>query len=289
MAQHSIVVIGLPGSGKTTFLAALWHLIFSRETPAPMRLKFGSLKQGNQKHLNAIAARWRNAQMQERTQVAGNQLVSINLLTTDGGEVNITFPDMAGEAYSQMWEDRECDKTVADTLMEGRVLLFVHADAINQPLWIHEVGEMAEMLGEPLNSDEEPVPWHPKLAPTQVQLVGLLNLLSEPPLHVGPRRIVVMLSAWDKAKGEGLTPRDFLRAKLPLLSQYLDTNTQNWECHVYGVSAQGGDYDDVKPDSPKTAAAAELRAINLPSDRIELVDDGATTNDLTQPIAWLLT
>ena len=45
MTQQSIVVLGLPGSGKTTFLAALWHLVFSRETET--KLRFDSLKSGN--------------------------------------------------------------------------------------------------------------------------------------------------------------------------------------------------------------------------------------------------
>ena len=48
---------------------------------------------------------------------------------------------------------------------------------------------------------------HPRIAPTQVQLVDLLQLASDrPPLDVGPRRLAVMLSAWDKVRDEGLTP-----------------------------------------------------------------------------------
>jgi type IV secretory pathway ATPase VirB11/archaellum biosynthesis ATPase len=31
MNERSVVIIGLPESGKTTFLAALWHLITERD------------------------------------------------------------------------------------------------------------------------------------------------------------------------------------------------------------------------------------------------------------------
>lgn len=286
MKQQSIVVIGLPGSGKTTFLAALWHLIFSRDTET--QLRFGSIKNGNQKHLNSIADRWRNAQRQERTQLAGNQLVCLDLRTTQGDAVTVTFPDAAGESYRQMWEERECEKPVADTLMEGCVLLFIHADNIKQPLWVADVAEMSRSLGLSAVPDDEPVPWHPRLAPTQVQLVGLLGLLSEAPLDIGPRRLAVMLSAWDKAKGERLSPKEFVHEKLPLLFQYLETNSHQWDWKIYGVSAQGGDYDDAQSGAPLKPSAEELRSIDQPSTRIELTDGASSAHDLTIPIAWLM-
>lgn len=286
MTQRSIVVLGLPGSGKTTFLAALWHLVFSRETET--KLRFGSLKSGNRKHLNAIAARWRNAQLQERTLLSGNQFVSINLAADDSQAVTVTFPDIAGESYRQMWEERECEKVVADTLTQRSVLLFVHADDIKRPLWIVDVAAMARALDLPADEAAQPVPWKPSLAPTQVQLVGLLSLLGEAPLDIGPRRLVVMLSAWDKAKGERLAPREFLRAKLPLLSQYLDTNPKLWQWTVYGVSAQGGEYDDTQPGAPLKQEAQDLRAADEPSRRIELTDGVSTSHDLTVPLAWLM-
>ncbi len=59
MAEGSVVIIGLPSSGKTTFLAALWHLITERDIET--RLRFGDLRAGNATHLNVIAARWRDA------------------------------------------------------------------------------------------------------------------------------------------------------------------------------------------------------------------------------------
>jgi len=31
MTKQSVVIIGLPESGKTTFLGALWHLVTARE------------------------------------------------------------------------------------------------------------------------------------------------------------------------------------------------------------------------------------------------------------------
>lgn len=285
MPQHSLVVIGLPGSGKTTFLAALWHLIAKREIPTLLRLD--SLVRGNQKHLNEIADRWRNAQMQERTSLGGNHFVSISVLDATNQPATITFPDVQGEAYQKMWEDRECDREVAETLMQGNVLLFIHAANIKAPHWVVDIATQTRALGLEVE-DGEPVPWSPHLAPTQVQAVGLLALLAEGPLDSGPRRLAVMLSAWDKASGEGLSPSDFLREKLPLLHQYLATNPQQWNVRVYGVSAQGGDYDEVKAGAQPTKSAEELRELDQPSARIDLTDGASRSHDLTIPLAWLL-
>jgi hypothetical protein len=57
----------------------------------------------------------------------------MNLLDGTGTQVRVTFPDVAGEAFRQIWEERDCDPTVAEILQAGEVLLFVHADTIRAP------------------------------------------------------------------------------------------------------------------------------------------------------------
>ncbi len=52
-----------------------------------------------------------------------------------------------------------------------------------------------------------------------------------------------MLSAWDKVEDEGHDPETFLTQELPLLDQYLRQGTDGWDFRIYGLSAQGGDYE----------------------------------------------
>jgi len=286
MSERSIVIIGLPESGKTTFLAALWHLVTARDMDTT--LKFASLGNGDRAHLNEVAARWRDAKEQDRTATGGNRLVSMNLKDAQEAQVHITFPDTAGEAYGRMWEERECDEEVAQTLKAASVMLFVHANRIQAPMWVVDDAALSLRMGIALPAGQE-VPWHPRLAPTQVQLVELLQLLTSPPLDVGPRRLAIMLSAWDKAAGEGLAPSAFLGAKLPLLAQYLRGNGANWDARIYGLSAQGGDYDAVDGKGVANQEAANLRNLDQPSKRIRLISANMDTSDLTEPLAWLMT
>lgn len=288
MSTNAIVVVGLPSSGKTTFLAALWHLIFSREIPTQLSLE--SIARGNHSHLNAITDRWLRAQEQERTLTDGNAVVSLNLLDAARQPVEIIFPDVAGETFSRMWEQRECAPEIAEMLQHGNVLLFINARRIETPRWVLDATTEAEALGEAGTPDEDsPIAWSPALAPTQVQLVSLLSSLAEPPLFNGPRRLCVMLSAWDKAKGERLSPNEFVAKKLPLLHQFLLTNRAMWDWRIFGVSAQGGDYDSMKNGSAPKQEAEHLRSVDVPANRILLTEDGTSeSHDLTAPLTWLM-
>lgn len=285
MTERSIVIMGLPGSGKTTFLAALWHLVTARDIDSALR--FSGLGRGDSAHLNAIAARWRDAKVQDRTAVGGNRLVKMNLTDPLGNTAGLTFPDTAGEAFARMWEDRECDAAVATTLDADSVMLFIHADTIEPPMWVVDEVALAKRMGlAPPEGDT--VSWHPRLAPTQVQVVDLLQLLTSPRLNRESRRLAIMLSAWDKAEHEGMLPSAFIKHKLPLLAQYLARNGSRWISRIYGISAQGGDYDATEAGTAPKAEAAALRKLDRPSTRIRLVRDGMETHDLTEPLAWLL-
>jgi GTPase SAR1 family protein len=289
--NRSILICGLPASGKTTFLAALWHVIFQRADPNA-QLKFDSLKDGDYAHLNAISRRWQQAKEQIHTEIASEKLVSMNLKGGEDRKIRMTFPDLSGESYQRMWEARECDPQLAQVLGSGEgVLLFVHANRVKRPIGVAEAVAHAEALGgkqpEPSVSEK----WHPKDAPTAVQVVDMLQMLRCKALRSPARRLAIMLSAWDKVEDEGLDPEAFLARELPLLDQYLRQGDGDWEFRVYGLSAQGGDYEpelregeEIDPDLK--AKVDVIRGIEEASARIRLLSP-LPSSDLTEPIVWL--
>ena len=55
---------------------------------------------------------------------------------------------------------------------------------------------------------------------------------------------------------------------------------------MFGVSAQGGEYDE--DDKPPREEAQRMRDVDIPSQRIKVVTEGAESHDLTEPLTWLL-
>lgn len=285
--EPNVSIVGLPGSGKTTFLAALWHLIQSDEIQT--RLRFASMSNQDYAYLNKIVKLWRKATEQGRTQIAGAKSISMNLVDSADRQIRVTFPDVPGEDYRTMWEERKVDEVLAGNLVAGNIMLLVNGDRIKAPAWITERMEIAGKVEK--SQAEEPVDWEPRLAPTQVQLVDLLQHLMRKPLDRGPRRLAVMIGAWDQVEGEGLSPKEFQAAKLPLLDQYLKSGRDKWTFRTYGLSAQGGEFDENDENNTKAKArkdAERLRDLDVLSKRIRLLLDSSETHDLTEPLEWLM-
>lgn len=294
--QVSISIIGLPSSGKTTFLAALWELVGERRVAKV--LAFDTIGENDHSYLRKIVAVWRKATEQARTRLTGLSAVRMNLRDAEGSVVQITMPDAPGEDFRAMWEDRELGRVLGESLVKGNILLLVNGNKVKAPAWVAERAAQRKATGRQ-KAEALPKEWHPRLAPTQVQLVDLLQLISHPPVGTAGRKIVVMISAWDKVEGEKLAPDAFLRVKLPLLAQYFEGGRDGWVTRVYGVSAQGGEYDgndaNAEPVEGKALKKAgkgrdadRLREVDIPAERIRLVFGEEESNDLTEPLQWLM-
>ncbi|RQU68166.1 hypothetical protein DF141_27565 [Burkholderia cenocepacia] len=296
----SISIVGLPASGKTTFLAALWELV--NEQRVPKVLRFHSIGDNDLSYLRRIVKVWRSAKEQGRTRLTGLSAVKMNLQDEDGKMVQVIMPDAPGEEFLAMWEERELGRALGESLGTGNILLLLNGDKVKAPAWITERAAQRR-LTKAQKAKALPTEWEPSFAPTQVQLVDLLQQISHSPVGAGGRRIVIMISAWDKAEGEGLAPSAFLDAKLPLLAQYLEADRDGWSSRVYGVSAQGGEYDgnpdnvaddgqvsapDKRTTSKKGRDADRLREVDIPANRIRLVFGETESNDLTEPLQWLM-
>ncbi len=272
-----VLICGLPSSGKTTFLAALWHLISQREIQTALTLR--SLPQ-NREYLNNLARKWCRFIQFDRTQRDEVQEISLQLID-DTTEIDLHVPDMSGETWQDLWETRSfADKTAEWAQGDSGIMLFLHADIIRPPIDIMTHNVMVEATGErPV--DGVLSEWSAKNSPTQVVLVDILQTLVMPPIGNKGRRLVVIISAWDKAEDMGKTPDNFLQVELPLLHQFLNYSGCYSDVKIFGVSALGGDLE-----SPEDAE--RLKSEDVPSKRIRMVPDNYTQHDLTVPIHWLI-
>jgi hypothetical protein len=299
----NFVIIGLPASGKTTFLAALWHLIEADETDCRLRL---DRYEGDLKYLNSIAEAWRTFKKVPRTsQVVGDVDVTIHFIdsqTNDKGRA--FFPDLAGETFDVQIESRRCRPIFQKNIdADDGILLFISVNSKQDGLSIVELNSMMppeeQLETQRENAELEPITsaapgndgdrnanvaalaeWEPKKVPAQVRIVQILSDLLRPPFVPRKRQLVVMLSAWDVVKSTQLSPPAWLTANMPLVDQFLRTNDDSFAVKIYGVSAQGVSLDD----SNAVGQAAKL----TPSHRISIIGPSQSGHDITEPLAWLI-
>ena len=304
--EANFVIMGLPDSGKTTFLAALWHLVESGETDCRLRL---DRYRGDLVYLNRITEAWRTFQKVPRTSQVGNADVTIHLVDRETTvKATALFPDLAGESFDAQVEARRCRPEFVDSVANtDGILFFISADVKGESLSVVELNATlppdvaaddadAPEDGEPAHSGDmlaasslqeeaevllpAPIEWEPKFVSAQVRIVQLLSDLQRTPFEQRRRRLAVMVSAWDLTRGSDLSPLGWLATKMPLVDQFLRANGTSFEYRVYGVSAQGVRLND-------SVAVSEV-AMLTSSRRIEIVGPESAGHDLTLPLVWLM-
>lgn len=273
--QHH-TIIGLPRTGKTTFLAALWHVLDAGEVST--RLILDRLSRDNA-YLNSIVDAWRRCQIVPRTSAAAEQEVTLHVRDTLTGKIGeLHFPDLAGESVNQQVEQRSCTVGYVQRFdQDGGVMLFVTADKVQDDRTILDFATFED--DETLPAEYEGAEWTPRLIPQAVRVVELLQFLQRPPFAIRKRKLAVVVSAWDVVLDVSVTPDTWLARELPLLSQYLESNRESFDVRCYGVSAQGGDVE----------IARDALLDQVPSQRIKCVGHESSPHDLTAPIMWLMT
>jgi hypothetical protein len=280
-AHTNYLFVGLPKSGKTTYLAALWHVLEDQSSATKVKLKALS---GDRTYLNLIVEAWRScAPMPRTTLQTDDTTVALHLEGEEYGEFTLSVPDLGGEVFDQQIELRSISAPHAALFRQTNgVLLFVHPDVkkgtqiSDQDHITASIGGTPEVGNGATSNAAVPLPWKAEMLPTQAKLVELLQFLLE--LVDQRLRVAVVVSAWDLVADVGHTPREYMSGRMPLLRQFFDANDDIVDHAVFGVSAQGGAIPDDK------SRLLELDSLK----RIRVCHDGEKDHDITKPLGWLL-
>lgn len=295
--ESKLVIIGLPASGKTTFLAAFWHVIEAEEIECRIRL---DSYEGELSYLNEISEAWRSFQKVPRTSQRGDvDVVMLVQDRTSGEQARIFFPDLAGETFDQQIETRRSRPAFVKGLEEDDgIMLFISANVRQDSVTINELnaqlppeeqpGQVAAPQAEPAGDaashehagEIAPVEWQRRHIPVQVRIVQILSDLGRAPFAPRRRALAIIISAWDLVASMQMSPEEWLASHHPLVHQYLQTNADSFDAAIFGLSAQGVRLDD----DGAVAQASE----QLPSHRISVIGDGEEGHDITVPISWLM-
>jgi hypothetical protein len=270
---QDLLMIGLADAGKTSFIHAIDELLHSPSTEDALRAAGLAYDRTYLERDKPVFREGRKLERTTRTEAAPVELWFED--PKSGKQGRLFLPDVSGEVYRDQWVNRIWDKSYAASLERILgVLLFVRADM---------PASNAELLGALIDKAGKGGPtqsWDPKKASAQVQLVDVMQFIALRGAIRVPLRVAVMISAWDvvaKMGARAPSPEQFFQKDWALLSQYLTTNQETFEARVYGVSALGGTFDELK----------ELRKVP-PAERVRIVDGPSDSRDLTRPLRWLL-
>jgi len=273
--EQRVLVLGLPETGKSSFIQALDEVLKHPSTPNALQVDGlahdRSYIQGGKPNFLAGKKLIRN----DRQEATNSAELWFKHPAT-GRRGRIYLPDEKGEVFRDQWVNRQWERAYRDSLGEiAGALVFVRADEKSRN--DERLGISAKLA---LESKKE-VPFEMKGASAQVQLVDVLQFITEHSQAPKPLRLAVLISAWDTLGGDGdlrpKNPHEFLQREWALLAQYLRTNSESFAPKVYGVSAYGG-----KPG--ELGALAETP----PHQRTRLVEGAEVSSDLTRPLLWLL-
>lgn len=266
----SIVLVGLPKSGKSSYLGALRHLMVSREVETAIELERFA---GDERHANGLSSWWHDAIPFERTSMLKEGRVSVVGSCRNSGQTfTMELPDLSGERFRQLGGGRVCPESLRSALLGADgILLFVNACKEYEDASKDEVGHTSSMPAKA---------WDPEHMPEQALLLEILNFLNRYPTIARRRRVALIVSAWDVVDPAHAAPASWLEQHRFMLWRFLRNNPALFESRAYGVSALGGD-----PEDPDTAA--KLRAFTEPSRRIGIVGHEAGVHDLSAPLLWL--
>lgn len=280
MSRINNLIIGLPQSGKSTFLAALWHTVESGENVES--LKITTLSEDIE-YVNKLRDSWLKCEQIERTKTGVIQKISLNCITENTNEIKeLIFPDVSGEMFELQIQTRKISNDYLEILKSCHgILLFINPNIVKPDL----IFEADKILGESkLNIEENnTIAWDHLFTPTQIKLIEVLQFIST--INNFRKKIAIVISAWDliielcESTHIPLNPENWFSNELPLFDQYLNSNSEINEYKVFGVSAQGGSYEN---------ADKKLQEFDKPTDRIIIQDNFSIYNDISIPIKWLM-
>jgi Double-GTPase 1 len=270
--DRRIALLGLPRTGKSTFLGALWQIV---QDPAQDQITEENVT-GDRSYVDRLGELVARAEEIPRTEVDSAEDLAITLGFRGFGTAQVEVPDLSGESARQLVEDRIWRPRLDEAVQEADALmLFVHPDRIDVPVSIGFAQASGARARE--GSTPQPAPdFSADRACTAAKLVDLLENVLEVMSAKAPVAVAVVISAWDRVAGSR-TPAQWLSEQLPGVADMLASNPDLTRWSVFGLSAQGGQLPGER------ATLLEKGDISA---RVFAMDASGSNVGLSEPLRW---
>lgn len=275
MQSTKFFMVGMPGSGKTTYLAMLSNMLVDGSNDAKLSKKVEDMPEGYE-YFNEFGKQLLECKELNRTRRPVYNNLRIPLWDALENEYLLDVPDISGEVFRDLVKDRRINQEIVDRIRESDCLLFFinykNMSWENRiPLQKENTDKKNSCVNKKEVSDSNLAD---KREANQSEVVELLQTLLD--LKLNRPYIRFVLSAWDKVedeKGKDILPSKFVEEMFPLLYQFVETNSKYFKAEYWGVSAQGGDFQN--PEDVKRIEEEEYNAIKV------IEPTGKRSSDLT--------
>jgi hypothetical protein len=280
-----LVFLGLPRTGKSTFLGALWALIQSPVERSVRETDFS----GDRSYVQRLADQVARGEELDRTALDADEELAVEVSFDPEGIAELRIPDTSGESLRILAERRIWyPRLLAACTDATAILFFVHPERLRLP---QRIAVAVAGTGEETEAAERApgdIEFHPpdgvrfqahEHECTAAELIDVFENLAALWRERPPVRIGVVVSAWDRVDGEPKpTPHEWMAARLPGVLSTLESNRDIAEFGVFGVSAQGGALED----RDQLLAKGEI------CDRVFAADRRGRAVSLAEPIRWAI-
>ena len=259
--MNKCLIAGLPDAGKSTYIAALAYILEHPSDEQALRINVRSSDRG---YINKLSEAWLSQETLERTVQGGLNRINFSILDKDSSNFILSIPDIAGEEFKSLIQKR--DSVLDDWDSDCNCLLLFINNLPNVHILQEQIGEISP------SSDNTFPEFSVDLISVDIQIVLMVKALLG---KFNINKLTVCISAWDELSEDFATPADCLIQRSPILYNFVKYYFP--KAQIFGVSAQGGKYDDNIVDELYECTTKNQRAYVV-------TPEGETKYDITLPL-----
>lgn len=282
MNMTKCMIAGLPGSGKSTYIGALWYCLMHPDNIEGIKLVADKMNLADDLTvLNRLSDAYKNMKLIDRNYSDQNETVQINLKVADSDtKIQVEVPDFLGENFRDLVELKESE-LVSEWLKDTDTLVYF-MNEITPPEFEDDHGP---------EDDEKPMPAKeiPQFSIKAISAVAMNIMVLKCLLNKKSfKKVVIVLSWWDKNTDNGVVPNNpkkYLKEYSPALFNFIQHHIPNFE--IIGLSAQGLEYP--KEDQGNyEATQKEIKAKTREGKRSFVEIGDKIVHDLSLPLYLLI-
>lgn len=226
--MNKCLIAGLPEAGKSTYIAALSYILEHPSDEQALRI---DMRNADRTYINKLSEAWLNQEALDRTVQGNINGLTFSILDKDKTKFVLSIPDIAGEDFKSLIFNRN---SILDEWDENcDCLLFF----INKLPGIHLLQE--QVGGNKQSNDTKHSDFSADSISIDIQNILVLKALLN---KFTIKNLIVCISAWDELCDDFTMPMECLSQRSPILANFIKHYFP--DSKVFGVSAQGGKYDD---------------------------------------------